>query len=105
MLLEVRDGARDAVRERGPGREPELLAGPRDVQATPRLSVGLAGVPDEAPLEGGRPRDDPGQVADRDLLAAAQVHRVAGVILLGGEDDALRRVLDVEKLARGRAVT
>ena len=43
------------------------------------------------------------EVADRDLLAGAQVDRLGAVVALGGEDDALGGVVDVEELARGRA--
>ena len=84
--------------------EAEALLGARDVQPPSRLSVGFAGVPDEAALEARRLRELPGQVTDRDLDAAAQVDRIAGVVSLGRQHDALGRVLDVEELARRRAV-
>ena len=77
----------------------------RHVEPAARLAVRLAGVPDEAALVARPPcAIFCGQIADRDLLAAAQVDRVAGVVTLGREHDALGRVLDVEELARRRAV-
>ena len=87
------------------GLEAEALARARDVEAPARLAVRLAGVPDEAARRSRSARAiSVGQVADRDLVAAAEVHRVARVVALGGEHDPLGGVLDVEELARRRAV-
>src|ERR1700736_404284 len=41
----------------------------------------------------------PGQVADRDLEAGSQVHRLRPLVVLGGKQDSLRRVVHVQELA------
>ena len=43
------------------------------------------------------------QVADRDFLADAEVDRVGIVVALGGADDPLGSIVDVDELAGGRS--
>ena len=45
-----------------------------------------------------------GQITDGDFHAAAEVHGFGLVVAFGGEDNALRRVVHVEELARSRAI-
>src|SRR5690606_263257 len=59
----------DALLEANLGLEAEALAGAVGVEATAWLAVGLVGVPDEIALEAGQALDQPGEVANRDLVA------------------------------------
>src|SRR5881628_620911 len=91
------DGAADALLEADLGGETEALAGPGHVEAPARLAVRLGGIPDEAsPISGGA-GDQRGQIADGDLLAAADVDGVGGVVALGGQHQRPRGVIDVEE--------
>ena len=80
--------------------EAELLARAVNVELASRLAVGLGRVPNDLAFESGELRDQRHQVADGDLAARAEVHRLGLVVALGGEDDRPRRVIDVEELAR-----
>ena len=44
------------------------------------------------------------QVLDADLECTAEVHRIAAVVPLHRQDDPVRRILDLQELARRRAV-
>ena len=54
-----------AVAEIGAGFEAEQLAGAARINAAARLPVGLAGVPDDAPLEAGELGDDLDEFLDQ----------------------------------------
>src|SRR5437588_7238312 len=84
--------------------EAEQLLRARRVERAARLPVRHARVPDDLALEPGQLRDQLGEVADGDLRARAEVHRLVAVVALRAEHEALDRVLDVEELARRRAV-
>src|SRR5207245_336819 len=99
------DGAGEALLEADAGLEAEALPRPPHVETAPRLPVRLARVEREAPAVAHQPADELRQVADADLAAEAEVHRVGAVVALGGQHDPLGAVLDVEELARGRPVT
>ena len=85
-------------------RSPKQLARARRVDAAARLSVRLRRVPPDASLESRHARDELGEVADRDLLAGAEVHRLGRVVAIRREHEPLDAVVDVEELARRRAV-
>ncbi len=82
---------------------PNALARPTRVERAARLAVGLRGVPADLALEAGQADDQLDQLADRDLAPDAEVDRLGAVVALGGEDDPLGGVVDVQELARGRA--
>src|SRR5579859_2067358 len=88
----------------GVAAEAEQGLGPAHVQLAARLAVRLAGVPDQPALKAGDPRNGDHQVADANLEGAAQVHGVAVVVALGRQQNALGRVLGIQKLAGRRAV-
>src|ERR1044071_6203339 len=90
-----RDGAFDAVGERGLRLEAEPLARAADVELPARLAVGLRRIPRETAGESGRLGDHRGELADRDLVAGAEVDRVARVVALARQDQPLGGVLDV----------
>ena len=71
----------------------------RRVEAPARLAVRHRGVPDDLAREAGRLGDQLGQLADRGLDAGAEVHRLGAVVALGGEDEPVDAVVDVEELA------
>src|SRR4051794_22581706 len=98
------DRLRQAGGERRAGAEPELVRGALDVEHPPRLAVRFRRVPHDLAFETCGLPDEHRQVVDRDLLAAAEVHRLALLVFFGGRDDAVRRIFDVEELARRRAV-
>ena len=83
---------------------PKRLLRARDVEESARLAVRLRRVPDDLAAESGRPGDDLGQLADRDLLARPKVDRVAAVVPLRGEHERQGGVLDVEKLSGRRSI-
>src|SRR5687768_17827347 len=84
--------------------ESEELRGAAGVEHAPRLAVRLGRVPYDLAAESGLARDDPREIADQHFLAATEVHRFGAVVALRGGDDSLGRVLDIEELARRRAV-
>src|SRR5258708_1730131 len=84
----------EAVAPRRAGREPEQLLRARSVEAPPRLAVRHRLVPGDPPREPGQLGDQLGEVADRDLLARADVDRLLGVVAPGGERERLGGVLD-----------
>ena len=70
----------------------------------PRLAVRHRRVPDDLALEAGHVGDRLGELADRDLVAGAEVDRLGAVVALGREHEPLDAVVDVEKLPGRRAV-
>ena len=79
-------------------------SGARRVEAAPRLAVRHRRVPHDLAFEAGELRDQLGELADRDLDARAEVHGLGAVVALGGEHEPFDAVVDVEELARRRAV-
>src|SRR5688500_10241397 len=59
--------------------EAEQLLGAARLELAARLTVRLRRVPDELALEAGQLGDELGQVADRDLLARAEVDGLGAV--------------------------
>jgi len=74
-----------------------------DIEASPRLSVGLARVPCDFALEAGEPRDQCDQVANFYFHARAQVDRFGFVVFISRENYRLRAILDEQELAAGRS--
>ena len=99
------DRALDALAELCAAAEAEELLGPLDVEPAPRLAVRLRVVPDDLAGVAGRLGDHGRELADRDLVAGAEVDRVRTVVVLRGQPEALGAILDVEELPRRRAVT
>ncbi len=62
-------------------------------------------VPDDLAGVAGRIGDRACELANRDLVAGAEVHRVCAVVLLRRQRQALGAILDVQELPRRRAVT
>src|SRR4051812_34818389 len=97
-------GALETFAQRCLRLEAEQLARAGCVDASPRLAVRHRRVPGDLPPEADDVGDELRELADRDLLARAEVHGLGSVVALGCEHDALDAVLDVEELARWRAV-
>src|SRR6478735_9976337 len=76
----------------------------RGIERAARLAVGHGRVPADLAREARQLGDRRGQLADRGLDAGAEVDRLGAVVELGRTDEAVRAVLDVEELARRRAV-
>src|SRR5450756_1284603 len=99
-------GAADALFE-AHGRRPAKAAQAAHVHKLPRRAVGLRGVPLHGTLVAHDALDESGELADREVLAAAHVEHavgdVGGVHLLEAEDDGATDVVDVEELAARRA--
>src|SRR5450432_502289 len=74
------------------------------VQTPARLAVGLGGIPGDLSGETGHRGDLQCEVADGNLHSASEIDRLGLVVTLGGKYDAFDGVLDIEKLARGRAI-
>src|SRR5512135_3352605 len=89
VRLEPRHGLAQAFLEPDARLPAELAQGTRGVEHATRLAVGLRHVPDDVALEAAGPGHQRHEVADEDLEARAQVHRVALLVALGGGDDAL----------------
>src|ERR1700760_3492238 len=98
------DGARQAFFHRRPGAEAEFVGRAGYVELAPGLTVGLRRIPDDLAAEPDPGGDCPCQIADGDLLAGTEIHRLPLVVLLRGDDDALGGILDIEKLARRRSI-
>ena len=71
-----------------------------DVQASPRLSVRFGAVPCDAALVTDLGGDQGRKALDADLLAGSQIEGARVVVLLSGENDAFRCILDVQKFPR-----
>ena len=99
-----RDGSSQTLVESGSGAEAESLLRARRIQLAARLSVRLRRIPDDAACEADGGGDLPHQILDGDFLAGSEVHRIAAVVLLRGEQNGVRRVLHVEELAGRGAV-
>src|SRR5690606_27481012 len=69
------------------------------IEAPPRLSVGLCGVPLDPPTETRFASDQFDEILDLDLVAGAEVDRRRLVDAFRGGEDSLGGVIDVEKLA------
>src|SRR5262245_58437135 len=104
MLLVPFDRPSQAILKERLRPEAELALGAAYVQTPARLAVGLAGIPDDIALEAGQPGDRLDEVADRDLHAAAKVDRLVALVALGRQHDPRGGVLDIQELARRRAV-
>src|SRR5204863_10033649 len=70
------DRAREAVSERRARVEAETLLRAGGVELAPWLAVRLGRVPDELAVVPGELRDQLGEVADANLLAGAEIHRI-----------------------------
>src|SRR5258705_321264 len=92
----------EPVAERRMCTKAEELLGARDIELASRLTVRLRRVPDDLARVARELGDELRELADRDLLARAEIHRVCAVVVPRGEPDALGAVVDVEKLSRGR---
>src|SRR5438552_17808487 len=95
----------DAVLERCMRLEPESLFRAGRIEAPARLSVRLRRIPLDDTLVSDAARNQLCKIGDADLDPAADVHRLRTVIQLRCSYDSLRGVLNVEKLARRRAVS
>src|ERR1051325_11698263 len=98
------EGAGPASLERRGGAKAEAALGAPGVEQPPRLTARLGRVPDDAARVADGAGDDAGEIADADLVAGADVHRLRALVSLRREHDSLGRIFDVEKLARRRAV-
>lgn len=79
--------------------------GPTHIQLTAWLTVGFGRVPNNASMKTGQPGNGLQQVANADLGAASQIDGFTIVIMLGCAQDAVGGILDIEELARRRAIT
>src|SRR5450830_368131 len=99
-------GAADALFEVH-GRRPAKAAQAAHVHELPRRAVGLGGVPLHGTLVAHSALHQSGELADREVLAAAHVEHavgdVGGVHVLEAEDDGPADVVDVQELAARRA--
>ena len=84
--------------------EAEQPLGARGVELPARLAVRHRGVPDDLAVEAGHLGDRLGELADRRLDTGAEVDRLRPVVALGGEQQPVGAVVDVEELAGRRAV-
>src|SRR5437868_3838001 len=79
LLAVPGDGSLQALAERRVRLEAEELLRARRVECPARLAVRHRLVPGDLPREAGELRDQVGEVADRDLLARADVDRLGTV--------------------------
>src|SRR6266481_1259292 len=93
------DGLFQSDLEAGARSELEVLFGARRIQASTRLPVGLAGVPDDLPFEARKTRDELDEIPDRDLGARSDINRLVPVVSLCREHDPLRGIPRVQELA------
>src|SRR6266540_5027299 len=105
LLAVPGDRAFEPLAQRRSCFEAEQLPRARGVDAPPRLSIRLRGVPFDSSGEADHVRDERRELADRDLLRRAEVHRISTVVAVAGEHERLGAVVDVEELARRRAVS
>src|SRR5229473_6818223 len=104
VALPPLDGPGEPNLERGLGRPAKLRPRAGRVHRSPGLAVRLRRIPSEAALISHQPADQRHQIADADLVRAAQVQRLGTLIALRRGEDPFGSVLDVEELAGGRAV-
>ena len=95
----------EALAERRPRAEAEQLARPARRRASAAAGRSASTCPSAiSPSKPGQLGDELGQLADRVSDAGAEVDRLGAVVALGREQQALGAVVDVEELARRRAV-
>src|SRR3954452_10052563 len=94
----------ETLPERRARLEAEELLRARGVEAPARLAIRHRLVPGDLAREARQLGDQPGELLDRDLLARADVDRLLAVVWLGGQRERSGRVVDVEELARRRAI-
>jgi len=99
------DRSLEALPERCPSAEVEALCGAIDVETTSRLPSRLLRIPDEPAFETCHVGDEQSEIANGDLLAGAQVDRLGPLILGRRAKERFRAVLDIQELARRRAVS
>ena len=85
--------------------EPELLLSQRGIQAAAWLSVRLAGIPHDSAFVANNVCDSRGEIPDGDLHAAAEVHGVGCIVMLGSQKDGYRGVANIQELACGRTIS
>ncbi len=73
MLAEVGDGPVEPLVKRGGGDKAEPLPRPRDIEATPRLTVRAAAIVDKASAVSHERADPRRQIGDGELLSGAEV--------------------------------
>src|SRR5262249_13218916 len=98
------DGALEAVTQACPGAQAEEGLGLRGVEPPSRLPVRLRPVPAALPGEAGEIGYESREIPNRDLFARPQVHGLGSVVALRGEHEAVDTIVDVQELARWRAV-
>src|SRR5262249_49160292 len=81
------------------GLEAEQFLGPTRIHASSWLSIRLRGVSDDLARESRQLRDALDQVPDGDLEPGAEIHRVALIVPLGRQQNALGSILDAEEFA------
>src|SRR5437867_1500173 len=98
------DRPREAVTQRYPSPEAEERFSTRCVQAAARLTVRHRSVPADLAFEARQLCDEGCELADRDLLPGAQVHRLGAVEVSCGTYEAFDAIVDVQKLPCRRPV-
>lgn len=104
VILVPGDRPLEALAELRSGREAELLPRPGRIQAASGLAVGLGRVPADLAFEARKLGYQRDEIADADLHARPQVHRIGFVVALRRQDDALGGILGVQELSRGQTV-
>ena len=85
-------------------RKPKSRSARDNIELPARLAVRLRRVPADLAGEAGQSAISSARSRIAISSPDAEIHRLGTVVLLGGEHDALDGVVDVEELARRRAV-
>src|SRR5277367_5506615 len=97
------DGLEKAGSKVGLRAEAKFALGFRDLEAAPRLSVGLARVPSQLAAKAGEFANQFGERPNRDLASGADVDGRGLFVKSCSHDDGARAILDIEKFPAGGA--
>jgi len=100
VLAVPRDRALEPFAQRRARLEAEEVAGASGVEAPARLAVRHRRIPFDLACEARELCDLFRKLANRDLDAGAEVHRLCTVVLLRGQHQPFDAVIHVEELAR-----
>src|SRR5262245_24119274 len=85
--------------------ESNRLLDAADVQASSRLSVRLGPIPRDETCVSDLGRDHGRDFFDCHYLAGSEIEWSGVIVVLGGQDDSFRSILDIQKFARWSAIT
>lgn len=105
VVVEPLDGFLQPVTQGMPRVKSEKLLGPAHVKTSTRLTVRLGGIPLNLPGKPNLSRDHTGEITNRHLFTRSQIDGKMSIILFGRQQNAFRRILDIEEFSSRRSIS